>query len=263
VHHDHPMDLASFSKREYNVGRMAVVFYRKHPGIDDMLQVRWVADWADAVDRLAAQPALLDKLRTIDAHTDTFFTAMAASLEDLLALEASAGDGVMPAAMPTERIRPTLNGVLALIFDVQRTRGKVHEWYAGVNDPVKLDAAKALLGWVRKLDFLNAQPGELMNLPGPMSQVNRDVVASLRARASDLEQELGIGALRRPGERKMSGSRVKSLLRRAQPAAARRGLLRAGDAEAARRRPLRAVSARAQPVTAASGLAPAEPRAAC
>jgi hypothetical protein len=68
---------------------------------------------------------------------------------------------------------------------------------------------------VRKLDFLNAQPGELMNLPGPMSQVNRDVVASLRARASDLEQELGIGALRRPGERKMSGSRVKSLLRRA------------------------------------------------
>jgi glycosyltransferase involved in cell wall biosynthesis len=213
VYHDHRMDLGSFSTREYNVGQMAVVFYRKHPKIDDMLQVRWISDWADAVDRLAAQPVLLETVRTIDAHTDTFFTAMAQSLEDLLTVERTAGNGILQPALTTERLRSTLHAVLGVIFDVQRTRGKVHEWYARVEDSRKLDAAKALLGCARKLDFLTSHPTELAKLKGGVAGLNTDVITDLRTRAIELERELGTAALRRPGIRDAAGGRLKSLLR--------------------------------------------------
>ena len=42
--HDHSMDLESFAARERRAGEMAVVFYRKHPGQDEQLQVQWLAE---------------------------------------------------------------------------------------------------------------------------------------------------------------------------------------------------------------------------
>jgi GT2 family glycosyltransferase/glycosyltransferase involved in cell wall biosynthesis len=230
VHHDHWMDLESFSRREYAVGQMAVVFYRKHPRIDDQLQVRWIADWVDAVDRLAAQPDLLEKVRTIDAHTDSFFTAMAQSLEDLLNLERTAGSRALQPALPEERLRSTLHAVLGVIFDVQRTRGKVHEWYAGVEDHRKVDAAKTLLGSARKLDFLTSNSMALARLQGSIAELNSDVVTDLRTRVLELERELGTDSLRRPGIREAAGGRVKSLLRGAILRKTMFSRLRAADA---------------------------------
>jgi len=213
VHHDHPMDLAAFSRREYNVGRMAVVFYRKHPAIDDMLQVRWIGDWADAVDRLAAQPALLERVKELDAHTDSFFSALAQSLEDLKRLELPAVSALPQGALPPDRLTTTLHAVLGVIFDAQRTRGKVHEWYAGVDDQVKVEAAKTLLGCMRKLDFMTANPSELARLRSGAHPLGGDVVGDLRARVVELERELGIGPLRRPGARD-GGGRMRALLRK-------------------------------------------------
>ena len=215
VYHDHPMDLAGFSKREYNVGRMAVVFYRKHPKIDDMLQVRWIGDWVDAVERLAAQPALLAQVREIDRRTDSFFAGMARSLEDLMKLDLRL-DSVLPRTpQPAERMTSTLHAVLGVIFDVERTRGKVHEWYAGVDDPDKIDAAKTLLGCMRKLDVLTANPSELARLRTSANPLGGEGAGDLRARVTELERELGIGRLARPGTSDAAGGGVKSLLRKA------------------------------------------------
>jgi GT2 family glycosyltransferase/glycosyltransferase involved in cell wall biosynthesis len=213
VYHDHWMDLGGFLKREFNVGQMAAVFYRKHPRMDDLLQLRWIGDWVDAVERLAAQPALLQKVRTIDGHTDIFFRGLAQSLEDLLNFangEAGAPDG----AVPRERIRSTLDALLGVVFDVERTRGKVQEWYSGVEDSHKVETAKALLGWTRKLDFLTSNPAELGRLRGSVAALNSSTVADLRLRVLDLERELGTSALRRPGLGETAGGRAKSLLRR-------------------------------------------------
>ena len=46
-----------------------------------------------------------------------------------------------------------LNSVLRVVFDVERTRGKVEEWYRGVEDRDKVEAAQRLLGLMRKLEF--------------------------------------------------------------------------------------------------------------
>ena len=78
------MDLQSFSRREYAVGKMAVVFYRKHPQIDDQVQVRWISDWTEAVDRLRQNPELDAKVRALDSDTDQFLGWLARSLEDMV-----------------------------------------------------------------------------------------------------------------------------------------------------------------------------------
>src|SRR5262249_29015473 len=89
AYHDHFMDLESFSRREYNVGQMAVVFYRKHPQLDDLLAVRWIGDWVDAVDALVARPELLARVKAFDAETDRFLVALERSLEELRGLDGS------------------------------------------------------------------------------------------------------------------------------------------------------------------------------
>ena len=74
----------SFARREYRAGQMAVVFYRKHPQIDDQLQVRWIGDWADAVDRSPASRRSDARMRALDADTDTFVRSLAESLQELI-----------------------------------------------------------------------------------------------------------------------------------------------------------------------------------
>src|SRR5687768_11435899 len=40
AYHEHWMDVDNFASREVRAGQMAVVFYRKHPQMDELLQVR-------------------------------------------------------------------------------------------------------------------------------------------------------------------------------------------------------------------------------
>jgi GT2 family glycosyltransferase/glycosyltransferase involved in cell wall biosynthesis len=164
VVHDHQMDLASFSRREYHVGQMAVVFYRKHPGLDHLLDVRWIGDWVDDVERVLAQPALLERLRAIDTLTDELLASLARSTEELRRLDAGLG-GALPS-------------LLALIFDVSRLRGKVDEWYRAVKDPAHAEAARTLLASLRKLEYLSA------GLSDPRA-------AALQEEAAGLRQQFG------------------------------------------------------------------------
>jgi GT2 family glycosyltransferase/glycosyltransferase involved in cell wall biosynthesis len=190
AYHDHWMDLESFARREYNVGQMAVVFYRKHPKIDDLLKVRWVGEWLDAVEKLREQPALLDKVKALDAQTDEFLISLERSLEELLTLEASLSPAASHRALPRTVVRSALHGVLRVIFDVQRTRGKVQEWYAAAQDREKVEIAKALLGCLRKLEFLGTDGTDLRRLEPGLSWLSHEV-KGLKAQADALQSELG------------------------------------------------------------------------
>ena len=195
--HDHWMDLDSFSQREFVVGKMAVVFYRKHPQIDDQLQVRWVGDWIDVVDRVANSPELDAKLRALDTDTDQFLRALAHSLESLTGVQAELTSLQGQSAFNPAALTKSLDGVLAVVFDVQRTRGKVEEWYASVHDRERVDIAKRVIGCVRKLEFFSAQPAELEKMRGTLAWLSNDVVWNLRNRVADLERQLGRNG--RPG----------------------------------------------------------------
>jgi GT2 family glycosyltransferase/glycosyltransferase involved in cell wall biosynthesis len=166
--HDHQMDLESFARREFAAGEMAVVFYRKHPGQDDQLQVRWIADLVGPAIALLARQELLRHLEAFDVQTDSLLRALAGSLEELTAIDSQAGS---TASLSAERLRAALHNVLRVIFDVERTRGKVQEWFATVDDPAKLRAAQTLAGVRRKLEFLNldgASLGTLQNMVAPL-----------------------------------------------------------------------------------------------
>jgi glycosyltransferase involved in cell wall biosynthesis len=181
AYHDHWMDLDSFSRREYSAGRMAVVFYRKHPQIDDQLQVRWIGDWTDAIDELAIRPDLQSRLRALDEQTGTFLRSLVQTLGDL-------------AALPAGTSRPRLlDAALTVVFDAERTRGKVHEWYADVHDARKIELAETLLSCVRRLEFLSPAPEEIRQLSGSARWLETHVVGDLESRVADLERRLASG----------------------------------------------------------------------
>jgi GT2 family glycosyltransferase/glycosyltransferase involved in cell wall biosynthesis len=188
--HDHWMDLDGFSRREFSAGRMAVVFYRKHPQIDDQLQVRWIGDWTDAVEDLLTQPELEARLRALDEQTNAFLRSLARTLEELVSLQQSLGTDLFSAKPGDASRSRLLDAVFAVIFDVERTRGKVHEWYAGVDDPRKVDLAMRLLGCVRRLEFLSSTPDEVRRLRGTVTWLETDVAGGLRDRITILERHL-------------------------------------------------------------------------
>jgi GT2 family glycosyltransferase/glycosyltransferase involved in cell wall biosynthesis len=196
VYHEHWMDLDSFSRREYCAGRMAVVFYRKHPQLDEQLQVRWIGEWTDAVDQLLASPELDARLRTIDTETDKFLRSLAKSLEELISLQTALDTDLFGSKLTTGSLKSLLNDVFAVTFDVERTRGKVDEWYGTVGDPAAHDTAKRLLGCVRKLEFFASNPVEIKRLEGTLGWLTHDVVGNLRRQIGDLEHRVSGGRLK-------------------------------------------------------------------
>jgi GT2 family glycosyltransferase/glycosyltransferase involved in cell wall biosynthesis len=175
--HDHSMDLHSFAKREFGAGEMAVVFYRKHPGQDDQLQVQWIADLVEPAAVLLARPALLEHLQAFDVQTDALLRALVGSLEELRAIDSQPPSST-PMSLSDERLRSALQNVLRVIFDVERTRGKIQEWFSTVDDPAKRRAAQTLASVRRKVEFLN--------LNGEHLGAFRDVVEPLGARENGL-----------------------------------------------------------------------------
>jgi hypothetical protein len=205
--HDHPMDLDSFAVREFHAGEMAVVFYRKHPGQDEQLQVRWLDELIRPVETLQKQPDFLLHLEAFDRQTDTLLRALAASLEELLAMDPPSGSSA-PAALPADRLRAVLHSVLRVIFDVERTRGKVQEWFSMVDDPARTRAARSLAGVLRKTEFLNLNDGHT-GLRGAFAPLDGQVLASLRARIDELE-----GATSSWGGQRLGGRPMKRAVRR-------------------------------------------------
>ena len=176
--------------------------------MDEMLQVRWIGDWADAVDLLAARPELASTMRAVDADTDALLRSLASALDGLIALQVQGGFPVAGAKANVGGLTRALHGVLGLIFDVERTRGKIEAWYGSVENRDTVDAAKRLMATMRKLEFFSAHHAEIRKLEGTISWLNTDVVAGLKRRVADLERQLGL-----------PGGRLR--LRRLDPAAYR------------------------------------------
>jgi GT2 family glycosyltransferase len=225
--HDHWMDLDGFARREYAAGRMAVVFYRKHPQIDSQLRVRWIGDWTRAVEELSARPELEARLRALDEQTDAFLRSLARTLDELGNLQHHLGVDVLHATGATRARPPLLDVVFAVVFDVARTRGKVDEWYTDVRDPRKAELAKLLIGCARRLEFLSSTPEETQRLRGTISWLERDVIGGLASRLAALESHLGtvshlppaidadaLGARLAAIERQLNGGRPRAASRR-------------------------------------------------
>jgi GT2 family glycosyltransferase len=218
--HDHWMDLGSFAVRELHAGEMAVVYYRKHPGQDEPLQVRWIAELTGPAAALLQQPELLHRLEAFDEQTNTMLRAQAASLEELLALGPQLGPDAS-AALSGDRLRVALHNVLRVIFDVERTRGKVQEWFDGVDDPARIRAAQSLGSILRKIEFLNLSAGPLA---GTMASIDSQVIASLRQKIAELE-----GAASNLEGLSPAGRRLRQAARRLLASQSLLGRLRAAD----------------------------------
>ncbi len=183
--HDHWMDLESFAQREFGAGEMAVVFYRKHPGEDVHLQVRQVTELVAPAAVLCDQPDLLRRLEAFDAQTDVLLRSLAGSLEALSDLGAPPALGTTD-AVSADRLRVTLHTVLGVIFDVERIRGKLQEWYRGVNDPSALKAAQTLGAVVRKMEFLNSDAGRTGPVQSAVGPLGGSVVTDLGGRLATI-----------------------------------------------------------------------------
>jgi hypothetical protein len=170
------MDLAGFSAREERAGRMAVVFCRKHPAVDPLLEVFWIGERAEAVRAMAeAEPARVATLAALDRETDDALAETVAELESRLADPARLGD---PDRAATEG---ALNGALRVLLDAARTRGKVREWYAGAGGERRVEAAVAALACARKLQQLRSARPEAERLRAGLEGLDLGSAASLFA----------------------------------------------------------------------------------
>ena len=205
--HDHDMDLDGFARREFGAGEMAVVFYRKHPGQDDQLQVRWIADLIEPATALLAQPDFLRHLEAFDEQTDTLLRTIAGSLEELMG------------TVQDVQFRASLNDILRVIFDVERTRGKLQEWFSMVDDPARVKAAQTLASVMRKIEFLNLNAGDF-GLPSharpegraydPIAPIDTLAVESLSRKIEELD-----GVMSTPAGRRLRRKPVGQAIRRA------------------------------------------------
>jgi len=200
--HDHYMNLDGFARREFGAGEMAVIFYRKHPGQDDELQVRWIADFVEPAAALLAQPELLRHLEAFDAQTDSLLRSLAGSPEQV-----AADPALGPASLSVER-RGGVHGLLRVVFEVERTRGKLAEWFSMVDDPSRVKAAQTLASVMRKIEFFNLSAVDF-GLPATMPALDGGAVAGLSSRIEQLQ-----GVMATPGGQRLRRRPFEQALRR-------------------------------------------------
>jgi GT2 family glycosyltransferase/glycosyltransferase involved in cell wall biosynthesis len=207
VVHDHPMDLAGFCAREERAGRMAVIFCRKHPTADRLLEVFWIGERAEAVRTLAADRVKVAELAALDRQTDEALSQTVAGLEARLD---EAGERLDEA--DREAASGALNGALRVIFDAARTRGKVREWYADVRDERLVEAALAGLVCSRKLQQMRSTRPESSRLRADVERLGLDPAASLAAGESAMASAVLPGLAMRPMPRTSFGGLVRHRL---------------------------------------------------
>ena len=104
-----------------------------------------------------------------------------------------------------------MHNVLRTIFDIQRTRGKIQEWFDNVDDPAKARAAQTLASVTRKIEFLNVDAEALGPLATEVLPFDRGAVADLSGRLAAVE---GMAALWADRERGAVPQGIKRKLRR-------------------------------------------------
>jgi GT2 family glycosyltransferase len=182
--HDHWLDLESFADREFRAGQMAVVFYRQHPGQDEQLQVSWMEELSAPAAALLKYPELLQHLENFDRQTDGLLRALVGTLEELTAIDSKRRSDVSR-LLSTDKMQLTVHGLLRMIFDTHRTRGKVQEWFAGVDDAATVRAAQTLASARRKIGLLTGEPGA-PGLQAMMSGLDSSMVDGLSERMNSL-----------------------------------------------------------------------------
>ena len=148
-----------------------------------ILKVEWIADFVEPAKALVERPDVLRHLESFDRQTDTLLRSLAGALEELMALDRRPGSSAS-VSLSADRLRAALNNVLRLVFDVERTRGKLQEWFSTVDDPVKVRTAQTLASVIRKIEFLSGDhPVALQGLVAPFDS---RAVAGLSGRLAEI-----------------------------------------------------------------------------
>jgi len=181
VTHEHYMDVAGFSRRERAVGRMAAVFYRKHPHVDDLIQLRWIDDWTRAVDLLTPDVTRRAMLDQLDARSRALLLAIESLLESAVS------------HVPSPSTSATLDTVLGVLFDLERTTGKVEGWYSGVLDVNKVAVATRLIPCARRLEFLAGRSLAGITIDPDLTWLDAEPATTLLARLTAVEARIAAG----------------------------------------------------------------------
>jgi hypothetical protein len=151
--HDHVIDVEGFVCREERAGEMAVTVYRRHPELDHIAQVGFLARPLEALDRLMAS-AVVDQLVDTAARADGLLRRTA----DAIDVDDSAGRRRSSAALRHE--------VWFVVFSAARLRGKIRALLGGA-DGARLTAAEALVAGFRELDFVARAGTQLADVALP------------------------------------------------------------------------------------------------
>jgi hypothetical protein len=168
--HDHVIDVEGFVRREERAGEMAVNLYRKHPELDHVVQVSFLAARLEAADRVMAS-----------SITRTRFVDAVARADALLRRAAARIDAAAPAVAPDLR-----DDVWFVVFSTARMRGKIRALMGGA-DGARLAATQAVLAGIRELDFVVRAERELGRIAQPTDAA---VLPSLAAEAVSLKREV-------------------------------------------------------------------------
>jgi hypothetical protein len=97
--------------------------------------------------------------------------------------------------LSADRLRAGLHRMFGVIFDVQRTRGKVLEWYSNVEDQHVIEAAQVLAAVQRKVEFLESSGAGIAE--AGLGTADAGLVAGLRARLTERASRTVVDAGRR------------------------------------------------------------------
>ena len=98
-----------------------------------------------------------------------------------------------PGSVSGDRLWPALNNVLRVVFEVQRIRGKLREWFSMVDDPAKVRTAQTLASVIRKIEFLSGEhPDALQSVVAPFDS---RAVAGLSQRLAGIPGLSATGSL--------------------------------------------------------------------
>jgi hypothetical protein len=163
---------------------MAVNLYRKHPELDHVAQVRFLAKPLEAVDQLLASSFPHTHLVDTVAQADGLLRRTAAAIDD------AAHESPLPGP---RRVTPDVlrHDVWFVVFSAARIRGKIRA-LVGDADGVRLAAAQSLLAGMRELDFIVRAERQLAGIAEPSDAA---LLPSLTAQAVLLNREAeAIGA---------------------------------------------------------------------
>jgi GT2 family glycosyltransferase len=180
-------DMQSIATREYAAGCDAVILLRTHPELADRLDVQWIADAHESVNRVAERPTLRQAIVKFDVRTDLLLHDLVRTLDGLVRAERESQDDPRPSGLEDPRLLGAAEASVALTRDVYRTRGKARSWYSIEHGRDVALTAERLMSARRKIEWLAAGAGH-----GSSGDASEKLMTELRARLASLEQAISM-----------------------------------------------------------------------